>query len=235
MAVVANSSRSPGRIRVRHRLRARVALLSGVVLLATATVALASGAAQAAEAPVELGTAKSYSVLAGSTVTNTGPTVINGDVGLSPGSSVTGFSSSTPSGPGQIFGDLHVADAEAAQAKTDLTTAYNDAAGRGPGAAITADLGGQVLVPGVYTATTSMGLTGALTLNAKGDPNAVFIFQTGSTLTTASASSVILVNGAQPCNVFWQVGSSATLGTNSKFVGTIMADQSITVTTGTEI
>ncbi|MFD9196375.1 ice-binding family protein [Streptomyces phaeochromogenes] len=156
-------------------------------------------------------------------------------MGLSPGSSVTGFSSSTPSGPGQIFGDLHVADAEAAQAKTDLTTAYNDAAGRGSGAAVTADLGGQVLVPGVYTATTSMGLTGALTLNAKGDPNAVFIFQAGSTLTTASASSVILVNGAQPCNVFWQVGSSATLGTNSKFVGTIMADQSITVTTGTEI
>ena len=143
MAVVANSSRSPGRSRVRHRLKPRLALLSGVVLVATATVALASGAAQAAEAPVGLGTAKSYSVLAGSTVTNTGPTVINGDVGLSPGSSVTGFSSSTASGPGQIFGDLHVADAEAAQAKTDLTTAYNDAAGRGPGAAVTADLGGR--------------------------------------------------------------------------------------------
>ncbi|MFF1680957.1 ice-binding family protein [Streptomyces sp. NPDC058256] len=229
----ATSSPPPGKIRIHRRLKARLALVPGVVLLATATVAL--GTAQAAEAPVELGTAKSYAILAGSTVTNTGPTVINGDVGLDPGSSVTGFSSSTPPGPGKIFGDLNISNGASLTAKADLGTAYTNAAGRGPGAAITDDLGGKVLVPGVYTASTSMGLTGELTLNAKGDPNAVFIFQAGSTLTTASASSVILVNGAQPCNVFWQVGSSATLGTDSTFVGTILAQESITVTTGAKI
>jgi hypothetical protein len=132
-------------------------------------------------------------------------------------------------------GAQHDGDAVALQAQTDLTTAYNDAAGRLPHTVLVggppADLGGLVLLPGVYQATSSMSLTGTVTLNAQGDPNAVFIFQAGSTLTTASASTVSLINGAQACNVFWQVTSSATLGTNSTFVGSIMALTSVTVTT----
>jgi Ice-binding-like len=137
-------------------------------------------------------------------VTNTGPSTVNGDLGVSPGTAVTGFP------PGTVNGNLHAADAVAGQAQLDLTTAYNDAAGRTPPAAVTADLGGQRLTSGVYNSATSLGLTGALTLDAQGDPNAVFVFQAGSTLTTASGSHVNLVNGAQACNVFWQIGSSAT-------------------------
>ena len=108
---------------------------------------------------------------------------------------------------------MHAADAVALQAKSDLTTAYDDAAARTPTATAPADLGGCTLTPGVYKSASSLELTGTLTLDAQGDPNAVFVFQAGSTLITASASRVELVNGAQPCNVFWQVGSSATLGT----------------------
>ncbi|MEO8690794.1 MAG: ice-binding family protein, partial [Solirubrobacteraceae bacterium] len=182
-----------------------------------------------AATPVSLGTAEPFAVLAGSTVTNTGPSVVNGDLGLSPGTAVTGFP------PGTVNGSQHVTDAVAAQAQIDLTTAYNDAAGQAPTGAVSADLGGQRLAPGVYRSASSLGLTGALTLDAQGDPNAVFIFQAGSTLTTASASSVNLVNGAQACNVFWQVGSSATLGTASTFRGSILALTSITATTGATV
>jgi Ice-binding-like len=200
----------------------------GLLLLAlVVTLALASSARAAA--PVPLGTADNFAVLAGSTVTNTGPTVVNGDLGLSPGTSVTGFP------PGTVNGTQHITDAVAAQAQTDLTTAYNDAAAQAPTGTVSADLGGQTLTPGVYNSASSLGLTGALTLDAQGNANAVFIFQAGSTLTTASASSVNLVNGAQACNVFWQVGSSATLGTASTFRGTILALTSITVTTGATV
>jgi hypothetical protein len=188
--------------------------------------------ASALGAPVGLGTAASYAVLAGSTVTNTGPSIIHGDLGVSPGSAVTGF------GPGIVVppGVIHASDAAAAQAQLDLTTAYNDAAGRASNASITGqDLGGQVLTTGVYTASSSQQLTGALTLDAKGDPNAVFVFQIGSTLTTASGSSVLLVNGASPCNVYWQVGSSATLGSGTAFVGTIMALTSATLITSATV
>ena len=181
--------------------------------------------AAAAQAPVNLGTAASFGVLAGSTVTNTGPSIIAGNLGVSPGSAVTGFP------PGTVTGTIHAADAVAAQAQIDLTTAYNDAASRGPATPVTGDLGGQTLVPGVYSGG-ALGLTGTLTLDAQGNPNAVFIFQAASTLITASASAVVLVNGANACNVFWQVGSSATLGTTSVFVGTILALTSITATTG---
>ena len=120
-------------------------------------------------------------------------------------------------------------------AKADLLTAYKVAAGEGPTSPITKDLGGQSLTAGVYNSASSIGLTGALTLDAAGDPGAVFVFQAGSTLTTASASSVVLTNGAQACNVFWQIGSSATLGTGSSFRGTILASESITATTGATI
>jgi ice-binding like protein len=185
--------------------------------------------AVAATAPVNLGTTVSFGVLGGQTVTNTGPSHIRGNVGVSPGTAVTGFP------PGIVTGGtVHSNDAVAAQAQTDLTTAYNDAAGRSPSDTINHSFigAGQTLAPGVYNATSSMEVGGALTLNAGGDPNAVWIFQAGSTLTTDSASSVVLTNGAQACNVFWQVGSSATLGTNSTFVGNILALTSITVQTG---
>ncbi|MDB1086365.1 ice-binding family protein [Streptomyces sp. ACA25] len=199
------------------------------VLLAAITLAVTPTPANAVATPVPLGTAESFAVLAGQSVTNTGPSVITGDVGVHPGTSITGFP------PGTVLGTFHVADAVAAQAKSDLVTAYNNAAGQSTDALLPPDAGGLTLVPGVYTAPTSLGLTGTLTLDAQGDPNAVWVFQVGSTLTTASGSNVSLINGADPCNVFWQVGSSATLGTDSTFVGTIMALASITVTTGASI
>ena len=129
----------------------------------------------------------------------------------------------------------HGGDAVTQGAKNDLVTAYDTAAGEGPTNPIVADLGGQTLTPGVYNSASSIGLTGDLTLNAGGDPNAVFVFQAGSSLITASTSRVNLVNGAQSCNVFWQVGSSATLGTGSTFRGTVMALTSITVTTAVTV
>ncbi|MFN3339371.1 MAG: ice-binding family protein [Dietzia sp.] len=188
------------------------------------------GVASAAHAPVELGTADSFAVLAGSTVTNTGPSTIAGDLGLSPGSSVTGFPPGTVTG-----GTQHVSDSVAIQAKADLTTAYDDAAGRAVTGTVSADLGGQTFVDGTYFQATDMALTGTVTLNAQNNPNAVFIFQAADTLTIASGGTVELVNGANPCNVFWQVGASATLGTNSTFVGTVMALTSITVNTGATV
>jgi hypothetical protein len=207
-----------------------------VALATTATMvvlgaAVAVPTASAAQPPVGLGTAGSFAVLAGSTVTNTGPSVISGSVGLSPGTAITGFP------PGIVNnGVQHKADAVALQAKSDLTTAYNSAAGRTP---VTVesnpDLGGQNLAPGVYKGTSTLSLTGTLTLNGQNNANSVFIFQAGSTLITASSSVVQLVNGASWCNVFWQVGSSATLGTASTFVGTVMALTSASLTTGATV
>jgi hypothetical protein len=212
----------------------KVLIRPRVGALAIGAVAIAifglANVADATATSVPLGTTFSFGVLAASTVTNTGPTVINGDVGLSPGTSVTGFP------PGTMNGTLYAADAVSGQAQSDLTTAYNNAAGQGPTTPIVADLGGQTLTAGVYNSASSIGLTGTLTLNGGGNPDSVFVFQAhSSTLTTASSSQVVLINGAQACNVFWQVGSSATLGTNSNFVGTILARQSITVTTNVTI
>jgi ice-binding like protein len=184
-------------------------------------LALLAGAAVAAQPPVGLGTAASFAVLAGQTVTNTGPSTIAGDVGVAPGTAVTGLQA--------VTGTIHAGDAAAGRAQSDLTTAYDDAAGRTPPVSVAADLGGLTLAAGVYRSPSSLGLTGALTLDAQGDPNAVFVFQAGSTLTTASMSQVNLINGAQACNVFWQTGSSATLGTASVFVGNILALTSISV------
>jgi ice-binding like protein/Big-like domain-containing protein len=187
----------------------------------------AEPSASAAILPVSLGTAANFAVLAASTITNTGPTTINGDLGLSPGTSVTGFP------PGQVNGTVHTADAVAAQAKDDLTVAYDDAAGRPTTATVPVELGGTTKTPGVYDSPAgTFGITGTLTLDAQGDPDAVFIFKAASTLITASTSSVDLINGARAANVFWLVGSSATLGTYSILRGNILAMASITVTTG---
>jgi ice-binding like protein len=181
----------------------------------------------AASSAIGLGTAGPFAVLGASTVTNTGPSVINGNLGVSPGSAVTGFP------PGIVNGTIHAADAAAAQAQSDLTTAYNTAAGESCNSDLTGqDLGGMTLTAGVYCFDTSAGLTGTTTLNAQGNAAALFVFKIGSTLTTASSSTVNLINGARPCNVFWQIGASATLGTGTSFVGNIMALTSITMTTG---
>jgi Ice-binding-like/Bacterial Ig-like domain len=182
---------------------------------------------------IALGSACSFGILAGSTVTNvTGTaTTVSGDVGVWPGTAITGFGS-----PASITGAFHAGDTVAMTAQGDLTTAYNNAAGAAGGAVLSADIGGQTLPPGVYKTTSaqpSLGITGNLTLDGQGNPNAVWIFQIVSTLTTASTNSqVILINGANSHNVFWQVGSSATLGTTTSFTGTIMAQASITLTTG---
>lgn len=187
------------------------------------------GSAQAASAPVPLGSAKSFVVLAGAGITNTGPTTLKGDLGTFPTKKITGAGSLT------VTGTNHHGDAVTQHAKTDLVTAYNTAAGEGPTSPISGDLTGKTLKRGVYNSASSIGLTGALTLDGEGDADAVFVFQAGSTLTTGSGSRVNLINGANACNVVWQIGSAATLGTSSKFVGTILAKQSITATTGTTV
>jgi uncharacterized repeat protein (TIGR01451 family) len=189
-----------------------------------------SSAAAAAATMPPLGTEQSFAVLGGSTVTNTGSSVITGNLGVSPGTAITGFP------PGILTGVTHAADAEALQAQNDTTTAYINLASQACTSDLTGqDLGGRTLVPGVYCFSSSAQLTGALTLDAGGDPSAVWVFKTGSTLTTASNSSVLLTNGGQPCNVFWQIGSSATLGTGTSFVGNILALTSITLTTGANV
>ena len=180
---------------------------------------------------VPLGAAASFAVLGGSTVTNTGPTNVTGDLGVSPGTAITGF---PPTGPGTVTGTIHAGDTVAAQAQADLTTAYNTLAGLACGTHLTGmDLGGMTLSPGVYCFSSSAQLTG--TLHLSGPANAVYIFQIGSTITTASNSFVIVDNNVCGGNVFWQVGSSATLGTGTKFAGNIIAYASITITTSTTI
>lgn len=170
-------------------------------------------------------------MLAGSTVTNTGSSVLTGDVGVWPGTAVTGFP------PGIVIGGtIHAGDAVAQTAQSDLTTAYNAAAGLAVTGTLTGqNLGGLTLTPGVYFFASSAQLTGKLTLNNLGNPNALFVFQIGSTLTTASASSVIFSNSLTDSNVYWQVGSSATLGTTTAFQGNILALTSITLDTGATI
>lgn len=208
-----------------QRFRLLVALFASILVALAATAPRAS----AAQPPVNLGTVNAFALLAGSAITNTGPSTINGDMGLSPGTASGGFP------PGTLNGTAHITDAVASIAQNDLTTAYNDAAGRGPAVAVPADLGGLTVTSGVFSSASSLGLTGALTLDAQGNPDAVFIFKAGSSLTTASASVVNMINGAQACNVFWQIGSSATLGTTSTMVGSIMALTSISLNNGVTV
>jgi hypothetical protein len=211
------------------RLRlAALASFAGVSLVLLVGLTAAGGAGAAVSA-VPLGTTGSFSVLAGAGITNTGPTRVSGDIGTFPTTSISGLGSLT------VGGANHGGDAVAQKAKTDLVTAYNAAAGQGPTNPIAGDLAGRTLVAGIYNSASSIGLSGALTLNAQGNPNAVFVFQAGSSLTTASGSHILLTGGAQACNVFWKVGSSATLGTGSTFLGSILALTSITVTTGVTI
>jgi hypothetical protein len=192
--------------------------------MSSALLIAMQGSAGAATAP-PLGTASTFAVLAATTVTNTGSTVVNGDLGLSPDTSVTGFP------PGTYSGTEYVADPTASAAQTDLTASYNNAAAQSPTTTGLSSLGNQTLTPGVYNAPSGLLVNGTLTLDGQGNPNAVFIFQVGSTLTTGSGSYIDLINGLQACNVFWQVGSSATLGTGSGFAGSVLALTSITVTT----
>jgi uncharacterized repeat protein (TIGR01451 family) len=170
---------------------------------------------------------RSFAVLGGSTVTNTGPSRISGNLGVHPGAAITGFP------PGVVIGETHAADPVALQAQGGTILLYDDLASQPCTSNLTGqDLGGMSLVPGVYCFTSSAQLTGALTLNAGGDPDAVWVFKAGSTLITASNSSVLLTGGANPCNVYWQVGSSATVGTTTSFVGNIVALTSIALQTG---
>ena len=171
-----------------------------------------------------LASAGNFAVLAGTTVTNTGPSWITGAVGVAPGSAITGF-------PPGTSGPQHKGDSVATTAQTDLTAAYTNAAAQpcpGTNNFTGVNLGGKNLVPGVYCQTTAPSLTGTLTLNGSG----VYIFQIGSTLVTASGARVVLIGGAQPCQIFWQVSSSATIATSTTFVGTIMASASIAMQTG---
>lgn len=184
---------------------------------------------QAAEATITMGTSANFAILSGETITNTGSTEITGDIGLYAGTEFPGVTDVTHNGT------LHLNDEVALTAKNDLITAYDDAAGRTP-EIISRELGGQILTPGVYTSNEKdFLLNGILTLDAQGDPDAVFIFQTDSTLITGSASSVVLTRNATACNVFWKVGSSATLGSNSIFAGSILAMTSISLQTGAQV
>jgi hypothetical protein len=178
-----------------------------------------------------LGAAGAFAVLGGSTVTSTGATALTGDLGVSPGSAVVGFP------PATLTGSQQVGNATSAQAMADLTIAYNNVKGKTTSpVTVSGNLGGRTLPPGLYKSTSSLSISsGDLTLDAQGDGDAVFLFQMASTLTTTSGRKVILSGGAKSSNVFWQVGSSATLGTTSVFKGTIMANQSITLNTGASL
>ena len=201
-----------------------------MVLTSLGLSALFYGASPAfAQAP-SLGSAQSFAVLGGSTVTNAGASAVTGDLGVSPGTAVTGFP------PGTLTGTLHAGDAVALQAQSDLTTAYNALTGAVCTTVLTGmDLGGLTLTPGVYCFAASAPLNGVLTLDAQGNSNAVFIFQIGSTLLPAIGSSVAMINGGQAGNVFWQVGSSATLAAGSAFKGNIIALASITLGAGSSV
>jgi hypothetical protein len=178
---------------------------------------------------ITLGNATPFAVLAGSAVTNTGLSVIDGDVGVSPGTSITGFPPGSVTPPGTINNK----NAAANQAQIDLTTAYNALAGLSPTSTLTGtDLGGLTLTPGVYFFASSAQLTGTLTLNAEGLSNALWVFQIGKTLTTASVSAVSIINPGPDDALYWQIGSSATLGTGTDFEGNLLAKASITLNTG---
>jgi hypothetical protein len=210
---------------LRRAARAAVALV--------AVLAFAAVPAGAQAAPVNLATVGPFVVLGGAAVTNTGPSVLNGALGVAPGTSLPGFGL-----PAVVNGATHNNDAVAKKAQADLTTAYDVAAGQpvAPANDLTGtNLGNRTLVAGAYRYTSSAQLTGPLTLDAQGNSNAQFVFEIRSALTTAPASSVVLIHGASPCNVFWQVGSSATLDTTTAFQGNLMALTSISLNNGASV
>jgi len=210
------------------RQRLRLALL--VMVLIAAVLLPARGAQAANPLPIDLGAAAPFGVLAGLSVANTGASSVSGDVGSTPGVSITGFNP-----PGTLTGEMYPGGTVAEQAQSALTAAYNDAVGRTADQTLTLDLAGMTLTPGVYRFAATAQLTGTVTLDAQGDPDAVFIFQIGSTLGSSAGSTVSLINGAQACHTFWQVGTSSTLGANTAFSGNLLADASITVGTGTSV
>ena len=184
----------------------------------------------AQQEPVQIGETKNFAILAGSTITNTGSTVVYGDIGLFPGTSFTGSANIV------LDGKIYLTDTDASKAKDALVSAYNDAAGRTPVTIIATELGGQTLLPGVYASESgTFEITGKLILDAKGDKDAIFVFQIASTLVSASNSDVELINAANSCSVYWQVGSSATLGVDSNLTGRIYASESITLNNGAKV
>jgi hypothetical protein len=209
-----------------QRPRRLVTLVTAATILAVVLLPSAAHADTTIDGPINLGTATPFSVLGASTVTNTGPSVLNGDLGLSPQTSITGFP------PGIVNGTIHPTNAVAAQAQIDVTTAYNVAASLTPTATGLGDLVGQSLTPGVYSGG-ALSLTGALTL--AGTAESVWVFQAASTLTIATGSIITITGGASACNVFWQIGSSATIQGGAQFVGTVMAAESITAETAATI
>lgn len=213
--------------------RPLLVLVMGIGLAGALTLGAASAASAATviDGPINLGTAQTYGVLGASTVTNTGPTVVNGDLGLSPGTSITGFGGAPN---GVVNGSVHNTDAAATQAQSDTTTAYNVAASLTPTETGLSELNGLSLTPGVYTGgALALSNNGELTL--AGSANSVWVFQAASTLTIGSATHILITGGASACNVFWQVGSSATIGTAAQFQGTVLAQQSVTATTSATI
>jgi hypothetical protein len=180
-------------------------------------------------AGVSLGSVASFGVLAGSTVTSAGLTVINGNLGVSPGTSITGF------GPGVVNGNVYAGGPVAAKAQADLAKAYNNVVLRPNPTLLPADIGGMTITPGLYKAPVSLGISGTVTLDGQNHKNSTFVFQIPSTLTTAVNSAVVLTNEANACNIFWQVGSSATLNTASAFSGTVMAAASVSLGTGSSV
>jgi hypothetical protein len=206
----------------------RVAFQAAVML---GTLCMCAPIASAADpAPVEVGAAAPFGVFAATTITNTGATIVNGELGVSPGTAVTGFGT-----PPTVNGTVYTgADGPAVQAHADIVTAYADAAGRSGAVPVAGPLGGLTWGPGVYSSA-ALDITGKATLDAGGDPRAVFIFQSGSTLIAAANSQIELVAGAQACNVFWKVGSSATLGAAASLDGSILAMTSITIGAGVAI
>ena len=224
------SNRPAKHFTVGNEFRAASHVIRRAVASPACFLALALCGATSVAAQGTLGTAQQFGVLGASAVTNTGATTIKGNLGVSPGSSITGIGTIT------LDGTVHQTDAVAQQARSDATTAYNNLAGLPFTSNLSGqDLGGMVLSPGVYMFSSSAQLTGNLFLDFAGNQNAQFVFQIGSTLTTASNSSVTASNVSQGDGVFWQVGSSATLGTQTAFEGNIIADQSITLNTGARI
>lgn len=212
--------------RAKHSRRSLALAVASLVLASFLALTLAR-ASEAAAVAVPLGSAGSFAILAGAGITNTGPTTVSGDIGTFATTSFTGSASVTQSGTN------HAGDVVTQDAKNALVTAYNNAASQGPTSPIVGlTLGGKTLTRGVYNSGSTIDLTGTVTLDAQGDPDSIFVLQAGSALTTATSSSVALINGARSCNVFWQIGSDATLGVGSTFVGTLLVQNSIVVKTG---